>query len=74
MNVVASTVPAASPNTALNLDEMQLCVARRADELAGRHGGTREADRRVWLRAEFEVFERAERVAACCIPSSVTGG
>jgi hypothetical protein len=40
---------------------LQLLVARRADALARRLSMvTREIDRRLWLRAELEVFERAE--------------
>ena len=35
-----------------------LLVARRADALARRQQQAgRETDRRVWLRAEFEIFE-----------------
>ena len=40
---------------------LQLRVARRADLLSERFGGGRENDRRAWLRAEYEVFEQAER-------------
>lgn len=47
-----------------DLDTLQLQVARRADVLArGAYGGVRERDRRIWLRAEWEIFERAERCA-----------
>ena len=43
--------------------ELQLLVARRADVLARRNlSATREVDRRVWLRAELEVFEGAGRI------------
>jgi hypothetical protein len=48
-----------------HLVAVQLHVARRADELSRR--GPRpssEADRRAWLRAEFEVFEQLERRGA----------
>ena len=41
-----------------------LKVARRADELSGRTRVVEPgAARRVWLRAEFEIFEWAERAA-----------
>jgi hypothetical protein len=44
------------------LDALQLQVARRADVLArGFARGVREHDRRIWLRAEWEIFERSER-------------
>jgi hypothetical protein len=37
-----------------------LLVARRADALARREqSATRETDRRVWLRAEMEIFDVA---------------
>jgi hypothetical protein len=50
-------------NEAEPLLELQLLVARRADVLARRNlPGTRDVDRRMWLRAEFEVFERAGRI------------
>src|SRR5687767_9584665 len=42
------------------LFSLQLRVARRADVLAQRLRAPRELDRCVWLRAELEVFERAE--------------
>lgn len=51
--------PAFAPG---ELTDIQLRVARRADELARRFHANRDTDRRLWLRAEFEVFERAERV------------
>jgi hypothetical protein len=37
-----------------------LSVARRADQLARFCVAMPDIDRRVWLRAEFEVFERLE--------------
>lgn len=43
------------------LFDLQLTVARRADVLARGAPPSRDGDRRVWLRAEFEVFEREER-------------
>ena len=46
--------------------EIQLSVARRADELSRRFGTSRETDRRLWLRAECEVFERTEIASAPC--------
>ena len=47
------------------LFSLQLLVARRADALAHRlSGATREMDRRLWLRAELEVFERADTAHA----------
>lgn len=36
-------------------------VARRADQLAAFSGSTLREHRRVWLRAEFEIFESLER-------------
>ena len=36
-------------------------VARRADALAAGGRGDPVSDRRIWLRAEFEFFERLER-------------
>jgi hypothetical protein len=40
-----------------------LLVARRADTLARRrHAATRETDRRVWLRAEMEIFDARARI------------
>ena len=38
-----------------------LHVARRADEAVRTTKGFRRVDRQVWLRAECEVFELAER-------------
>jgi hypothetical protein len=47
------------------LFDLQLLVARRADALARRRvSATRAVDRRIWLKAELEVFKRAERVNA----------
>ena len=47
------------------LFDLQLRVARRADALARRlNRATRDVDRRVWLRAELEVFERVETAPA----------
>lgn len=61
--VAASIAPSRS-----EIDELfplQLRVARRADELARRFvGGGRESDRRFWLRAECEVFERLQPARA----------
>lgn len=37
-----------------------LSVARRADQLARFCVALPDVDRRIWLRAEFEVFERLE--------------
>jgi hypothetical protein len=48
---------------------LQLLVARRADALARRTlPASREGDRRVWLRAEREIFDRADvrRIAPLC--------
>jgi hypothetical protein len=42
------------------LSELQLRVARRADELARRFHRARGGDRTLWLRAEQEIFELAE--------------
>ncbi len=41
--------------------ELQLEVARRADLMARRTGSAQIGDRRLWLRAEQEIFERAEK-------------
>ena len=50
-------------NEAEPLLELQLLVARRADVLARRNWpATPEINRRVWLRAELEVFERVGRI------------
>jgi hypothetical protein len=50
-----------SPETH-HLIAVQLHVARRADELSRRWAlRSSHADRRAWLRAELEVFERLER-------------
>jgi len=47
-------------------------VARRADELAGRLRPSPAMARGIWLRAEFEVFERAERIAPSAVLEAVT--
>lgn len=47
----------AGPN---DLRELQLRVARRADQLARRTLWSRATDRSLWLRAECEVFEQWE--------------
>jgi hypothetical protein len=52
-------IAAAAP--ADELLELQLRVARHADVLARRSRYSRDMDRRLWLRAEYEVFERMER-------------
>ena len=54
----ATIAPARSaPDLEPILDTL-LLVARRADALARRHlPASRETDRRVWLRAELEIFE-----------------
>ena len=50
-------------NEAEPLLQLQLLVARRADVLARRNlPATREVDRRVWLRAELEVFDGRGRI------------
>lgn len=41
--------------------DLQLEVARRADLISRRMGSERLGDRRLWLRAEQEIFERAEK-------------
>ena len=41
---------------------LQLGVARRADELARYCESSRWQDRRIWLRAEQEIFERVETI------------
>jgi hypothetical protein len=56
--------PSLSPSDGADsavLDRLQLQVARRADAIARRIGGRREQQRAIWLRAELEVFENAER-------------
>lgn len=53
------------PLTFLSPDDQVLLwlleIARRADLLALRHGPGRLSDRRIWLLAEFAVFEETER-------------
>lgn len=49
------------PMTDDELTMLQLRVARRADALAARAEYLAMDDRRVWLRAEFEIFELVER-------------
>ena len=49
------------PTDVAELGELLLHVARRADELARRSVVSRATDRWLWLRAEYEVFERFER-------------
>jgi hypothetical protein len=46
---------------AQELTDLQLRVARRADQLSKKFGADPANARRWWLRAEYEVFERAER-------------
>ena len=43
------------------LAELQLRIARRADQLRTKFRGGRENDRRVWMQAEFEILEQLER-------------
>ena len=43
------------------LAELQLRIARRADELKDKFSTGPESDRRVWMQAEFEVLELVER-------------
>lgn len=50
-------------NTNDALLDLQLGVARRADELARRFRPSHHSDRRLWLRAEQEIFERVENAA-----------
>ena len=53
--------PATSSSTEVLLETLRR-VARRADVLARqRQCATRESDRRVWLRAELEIFDTIER-------------
>ncbi len=60
-----SPAPSIESSALPALDALQLQVARRADALArGFSGGVRERDRRLWLRAEWEIFERTERLAS----------
>ena len=50
--------------TGMTLDERLVqwlwMVARRADQLARQTDQAAAADRRVWLRAELEIFEAEE--------------
>jgi hypothetical protein len=48
------------PPLAGRLSDLQLRVARRADELARGFHRARGGDRMLWLRAEQEIFELAE--------------
>lgn len=50
-----------TPDTLEDLMELQLRIARRADQLSRMAGYGRDVDRRVWLRAELEILEQAER-------------
>ena len=48
------------------LFDLELLVARRADELAGeQRGATHEVDRELWHRAEVEVFAQIDRNPMC---------
>jgi hypothetical protein len=50
--------PVSAAGAAEHLLDTLLLVARRADILARRQqSATRETDRRVWLRAEMEIFD-----------------
>ncbi len=62
MPVETTDAPTAAPApTELVLETLRR-VARRADALSGKlKSTTRESDRRVWLRAEFEIFDTLER-------------
>lgn len=64
LELLAEPVSAHVPGA---LAELQLRVARRADELARRRHADRDTDRRLWLRAELEVFERAEHAKPCAV-------
>ena len=56
---IPAAITAAAP--ADELLKLQLRVARRADVLAWQARGARDTDRRLWLRAEYEVLEWMER-------------
>ena len=50
--------PVSAATAAEDVLDTLLLVARRADILARRHqSATRETDRRLWLRAEMEIFD-----------------
>ena len=50
--------PVPATTAAEHVLDTLLLVARRADTLARRQrSATRETDRRVWLRAEMEIFD-----------------
>ena len=54
--------PVHAASRELALIELQFQVARRADALARRFAGTAPGgDRRLWLRAECEIFDRGGR-------------
>lgn len=63
-DLIASTLP---PGTRIETTDillrLQLCVARRADELVRWQAISPATDRRAWLRAEQELFARLERGA-----------
>ena len=50
-----------SPSSDELISQWLLEVASRADELTQAANTARDSDRRIWLRAEFEIFERVER-------------
>jgi len=54
------------PTSVEEWSELQLSVARRADALARGFTAGRSVDRRLWLRAEWEVFERWEKAGFRC--------
>lgn len=58
--LLQSPAPSASlsaPDCNDPLFQLQLRVARRADELARQAGSSRESDRRSWDEAEREILE-----------------
>ncbi len=58
----------AGRNQAEILLRLQLGVARRADAFARRCPASQLVDRQLWLRAEQEIFELAERAAPGIAP------
>ncbi len=61
MNLASPDLLLPSAVDGTELTALQLRVARRADELARLGTSSRAGDRQLWLRAELEVLECAER-------------
>ncbi len=71
MNLLALPPPPVTSLDPGELIDLLLSVARRADELARRLPTGRASDRRLWLRAECEVFERLERARPHAVSRSL---